>query len=122
MNESQGSTVEEDIEKTEERWFNWRALAGYVYLSICLFDFVVMPALVYMSNQETKNVIIELLQARTEHSFVLDMIDRVEEGQWHPVTLIGGGLFHISFGAILTGVAVTRGQERAEIVKTSNNR
>ena len=33
---------------------------------------------------------------------------------WTPLTLMGGGLFHVAFGALLTGAAVTRGMERKE--------
>lgn len=105
------------IEKTEDRWHNWRTLAAYVYLTICTFDFILMPALTHINHVDTKAVIVELLEDRIDRDFVLDIIDRVDGNQWDPLTLIGGGLFHISFGAILTGVAVTRGQERTEIVK-----
>jgi hypothetical protein len=36
---------------------------------------------------------------------------------WQPLTLQGGGLIHISFGAILGVAAWTRGQEKVEAIK-----
>jgi hypothetical protein len=36
---------------------------------------------------------------------------------WTPLTLQGGGLFHLSFGAILTGAAYTRGLEKIEKIR-----
>jgi hypothetical protein len=36
---------------------------------------------------------------------------------WQPLTLQGGGLIHIAFGAILGISAWTRGQEKIETIK-----
>jgi len=110
--------MEHDVlNKTEEPWHNWRTMAGYVYLIICIFDFLVMPAIIQASNADTKEFIIELIKEQTDKEFVLDVTDRASDAHWQPVTLIGGGLFHLSFGAILTGAAVSRGRERTEMVK-----
>ena len=38
---------------------------------------------------------------------------------WQPLTLQGGGLIHISFGAILGVAAWTRGQEKVEAIKNA---
>ena len=45
------------------------------------------------------------------------------KGQWQSLTLQGGGLFHIAFGAILGAAAWTRGMEKREAIaveKTSH--
>jgi hypothetical protein len=40
---------------------------------------------------------------------------------WQPLTLQGGGLVHIAFGAILGISAYTRGQEKIAQVKSEDN-
>ena len=67
----------------------WRPAAGWVYLFICLFDFVLAT------------ILWSLLQTY-ESGKVTD--------QWDPLTLQGAGMFHISMGAILGVAAWTRGQ------------
>ena len=47
----------------------------------------------------------------------------MNKGDWQSLTLQGGGLFHIAFGAILGAAAWTRGMEKRERVaveKTSS--
>ena len=105
------------LNNTEEPWYNWRSLAGYVYISICVFDFLIMPATMQANHEDIKEYVTELMYTHEDKKFVLEVVDRVNAGQWKPVTLVGGGLFHISFGAILTGAAVSRGRERTEMVK-----
>ena len=58
-----------------------------------------------------------ILEETKDKAFVLALASEVRKEDWRPVTMHGGGLFHISFGAILTGAAVVRGFERREIVK-----
>jgi len=106
----------ENLNGIEEPATNWRSMAGYVYIIICLFDFLVMPVIIQADNQHTKNVIVKLIDAE-DYDVALKLTDKVNADAWEPVTLYGGGLFHISFGAILTGAAVTRGFERREIVR-----
>lgn len=67
-----------------------------VYAIVVLFDFVVGP------------VFWTLIQVFAKGSVVL---------QWTPLTLLGGGVFHASMGAILGISALTRGQERIEMAK-----
>ena len=40
-------------------------------------------------------------------------------GQWHPITLEGAGLYHISMGAILGVSAWSRGQEKLQRSRTT---
>lgn len=83
---------------------NWKPASALVYTMICVFDFVVFPSWVGITrmNMElfleiTKNTDPDLQRA------MLDYLTR----PYMPYTLSGGGLFHLSFGALLTGVAVT---------------
>lgn len=81
----------------DQHWFRkyWRPAAGWTYLIICLFDFVVAP----------------ILWAVIPH-----FIPEAQAQPWKPLTLENGGLVHISFGAILGVAAWTRGQ--SDLVKT----
>lgn len=58
------------------RW--WRPAMAWAYLAICLFDFVIGPATYYYWFKGVTPVI-----------------------QWVPLTLQGGGLFHLAMGAIV---------------------
>lgn len=78
----------------------WRAAAGWTYLIICMFDFVIAP----------------VLWAVLPH-----YINSMPTEPWQPHTLTNGGLVHISFGAILGVAAWTRGQSdmmRTKIAST----
>lgn len=111
----------EEIRETEEAWSSWKALAGYAYILICVFDFVVMPAVVHIGHMDTKASLIDIIHA-DDKKFALEVMDRVRGKPWSPITLIGAGVFHLAFGAILTGAAVTRSFERQEIVRSNNPR
>lgn len=89
---------------TEEHWFRkyWRAAAGWTYLLICVFDFVIAP------------VFFALLPVWTN----------AQHQPWTSLTTSNGGLMHISFGAILGVAAWTRGQNdlaKAKMVTTKMN-
>lgn len=87
-----GNTITEIV--SQENWINkqWRPAMGWTYMGICIFDFVVAPLLW------------SILQAY-HHGGVVTT-------QWQPITLQGGGLFHIAMGAVLGVSAWSRGQEK----------
>lgn len=68
----------------------WRPAMGWMYMGICIFDFVIFPIL--------WSVGLALL--------------KMPVTQWSPITLQGAGLFHMSMGAILGVAAWSRGQEK----------
>lgn len=68
---------------------------GFVYMAICIFDFIVAP------------ILWSLLQAYQSG---------VVSQQWDPITLAGAGLFHAAMGAVLGVAAWTRGRERMEMM------
>ena len=88
---SQG--VESKVENTNTDWVNnkWRPVSGWVYLLICVFDFIIAP------------VLWSLIQAQA-HGVV--------STQWQPLTLQGGGLIHVSFGALLGITSWGRSREK----------
>ncbi len=79
-----------------EGWFhkNWRPALAWVYGFICLFDFVFGP-LVYFWVQQFETQAVN---------------DAYRE--WKPLTLQGGGLFHLSMCAVLGVSAYGRTQEK----------
>ena len=82
-----------DSEKKKEDWMNskWRPMMGWMYMVVCIADFVVFP------------ILWSLIQVHG---------DGKVESQWMPITLQGAGLFHIAMGAILGIAAYGRTQEK----------
>jgi hypothetical protein len=88
--------------KYHEDWMNrkWRPAMGWMYMIVCIFDFIIFP------------VLWSLLQAAQGGSVTT---------QWNPITLIGGGLFHLAMGAVLGIAAWSRGQEKLQGVSANQN-
>lgn len=82
-----------DSEKKKEDWMNskWRPMMGWLYMGVCLFDFVIAP------------ILWSLVQALYKGGVNV---------QWQPLTLQGAGLFHIAMGAVLGLAAYGRTQEK----------
>ena len=88
-------------EKKKEDWMNtkWRPTMGWMYMMVCICDFVLFPIL---------------------WSLVQVIGDGKVETQWSPITLQGAGPFHMAMGAIL-GIAVYgRTQEKLSGVSSSS--
>jgi hypothetical protein len=90
--------IQDPLPRTTNRWGDdrvisyWRPIAAYVYLAICIFDFVIGP------------VMFTFFAGFTSTGLIM----------WEPLTVQGGGLFHLSFLAILGVASWTRGQEKIE--------
>lgn len=80
-------------EKKKEDWMNskWRPMMGWVYMLVCLMDFVVFPI---------------------AWSIIQTIGGGRVETQWSPITLQGAGLFHMAMGAVLGLAAFGRTQEK----------
>ena len=84
----------------------WRPMMGWMYMVVCIFDFIVFPI-----------------------GFTIFQFWEVEASndafrQWNPLTLQGAGLFHMAMGAILGITAWSRGQEKiagATSINTADN-
>jgi Holin of 3TMs, for gene-transfer release len=82
-----------DSEKKKEDWMNskWRPMMGWMYMMVCMFDFVIAPVL-------------------------WSIVQAVYKGgvnvQWQPLTLQGAGLFHLAMGAIIGVSSYGRTQEK----------
>jgi hypothetical protein len=83
-----------EINKTIEIY--WRSWAAAVYLFICLVDFFIAPLMwnIGMTMMDTE---VQMATSR-----------------WAPLTLGGGAMFHLSFGAILGATSFNRHKEQSE--------
>ncbi len=98
-NAAQNAEVLVKHSKESEDWINkkWRPSMGWMYMAVCITDFVIFP------------VLWSVLQAVSAGQVT---------AQWQPLTLQGAGLFHISMGAIL-GIAVY-GRTKEKIENATN--
>ena len=80
-------------EQSKEDWMNakWRPMMGWTYMATCLFDFIIGP------------ILYNILQFYNPGQAV---------GMWVPLTLQGGGLYHIAMGAVIGISAYGRTQEK----------
>jgi hypothetical protein len=64
-----------------ERWIKgkWRPLMGWMYMVVCVFDFIIFPA------------VWSLLLFKAGQPIT----------QWKPLTLESAGFFHMAMGAVL---------------------
>jgi hypothetical protein len=84
------------ITKAEEDWMTkkWRPMMAIMYMTACLFDFVFFPIMF---------TIVQFWEVSAANDAFR---------QWAPITLQGGGLFHVAMGAVLGVSAWSRGQEK----------
>ncbi len=81
----------------------WRWTALILYLMICFYDFMFVP-IWFGLNRPELSTFIEILNTVEDPLIQLELMKKMT-GQHSPFTLMGGGLFHLAFGAILTGSA-----------------
>ena len=81
----------------------WRWSALILYLSICFYDFMFVPIWFGLNRPELATFI-DILNTIEDPLIQLELMKKLT-GQHNPFTLMGGGLFHLAFGAILTGSA-----------------
>lgn len=85
---------------------NFQSIALGVYLFVCVFDFVVVPIWFGLNRPDISSFIVTM---NTLNNVELQMeLMRKMTDHHSPYTLIGGGLFHLSFGAILTGSVLNK--------------
>lgn len=84
----------------------WKWICAITYVSICIFDFIIVP-IWFGAVRANYGGLVELVQSleQLDPSIQLEVI-RSFTFQHEPFTLKNGGLFHIAFGALLTGSAI----------------
>jgi hypothetical protein len=90
--------------KKDEDWMQkkWRPAMGWMYMVVCVFDFVLFPILwAIVQFWET---------SPADDAF----------RQWNPLTLQGAGLFHMAMGAVLGIAAFGRTQEKVAGTAVNN--
>lgn len=93
------------IRESDKKWHTWRAVAGFTYVLICLFDFILMPMYTVYQNDVYTQKLIESVS--DDSQFIYLLTHPIKHMPWTPITFGGMGLFHITFGAILTGAVVS---------------
>lgn len=80
----------------KESWMKdkWRPAMGWMYMIVCVFDFILFPILWAIIQFWENNAANDAFR------------------QWDPLTLQGAGLFHMAMGAVLGVAAWSRGQEK----------
>lgn len=88
--------IKEEPKKEEESWIQkkWRPMMAVMYMCVCACDFIVFPIMF---------TIVQFWEVAIQNDAFR---------QWQPLTLQGGGLFHMAMGAVLGITAWSRGQEK----------
>jgi hypothetical protein len=91
-------------EQAKDDWMNtkWRPAMGWMYMGVCIFDFVLAP----------------ILWATIQFWETQAANDAFR--QWQPMTLQGAGLFHMAMGAVLGLAAWGRTQEKLNGTSSNN--
>ena len=88
---------EEKVQKkADEDWMTkkWRPMMAMMYMTCCLMDFAIFPIMF---------TIVQFWETQAANDAFR---------QWVPITLQGGGLFHVAMGAVLGVSAYGRTQEK----------
>jgi hypothetical protein len=82
--------------KPDEDWMTkkWRPMMAMMYMTCCLFDFALFPIMF---------TVVQFWEVQAANDAFR---------QWVPITLQGGGLFHVAMGGVLGVSAYGRTQEK----------
>lgn len=85
-----------EVKKKDEDWMTkkWRPMMAMMYMTCCLCDFALFPIMF---------TIVQFWEVQAANDAFR---------QWVPITLQGGGLFHVAMGAVLGVSAYGRTQEK----------
>ena len=88
--------VVEEKKKPDEDWMTkkWRPMMAMMYMTCCLFDFALFPIMF---------TVVQFWEVQAANDAFR---------QWVPITLQGGGLFHVAMGGVLGVSAYGRTQEK----------
>ena len=87
----------------------WKTMLAIVYAIICLFDFIISPILWNIQRNEALNMANAIARDPALNAQIAaDMLKALYRVHV-PYTLQGmGSTFHIAFGALLTGSAISK--------------
>lgn len=104
----------------EQTWKQaWRPAAAYIYLVICIMDFIVFPGYYTIANSRASNTatVEESLKFKDSSAQIEALKTLRREQVWTPITTSGAGMIHLAFGSILGVAAWTRGKEKIALVQ-----
>ena len=86
------------VKNTNEGWMNkkWRPAMGWTYMAVCVCDFILFPIMF---------TIVQFWETQAANDAFR---------QWQPITLQGGGLFHLAMGAVIGVTSYGRTKEKIE--------
>ena len=86
----------------------WKPLLALIYALICVFDFVIIPTWIAATRDQLDTSVFG--QSEVDHDIQMQLIELVW-APYEPLTLKGAGMFHLAFGALLTGSALAKRKE-----------
>jgi len=94
--------IKQQDEKPKEDFMTskWRPMMAIMYMCVCVCDFILFPIMW---------TVVQFWETQAANDAFR---------QWQPMTLQGGGLFHMAMGAVLGITAWSRGQEKMAGVAT----
>lgn len=84
----------------------WKPILAIVYALICLFDFILIPIGLNMMRKEVVHEHIMNVVSGLDPATQAEFIKAVYRN-YVPLTTQGNGVFHMAFGALLTGSAIS---------------
>lgn len=94
--QQQSLTDSSVVTDTNTSWLNtkWRPMMGWMYMAVCVFDFIIAPVFWSLIQLYGKGKV---------------------DDQWQPLTLQGAGFFHLAMGAVLGITSFGRTQEKINV-------
>jgi hypothetical protein len=89
----------------------WKSIMAIVYALICLVDFIIVPGVMSSMRRDVLNDFVTHQLATLDPTVQIEMIKALARPH-QPFTLQGAGVFHIAFGALLTGSAISKFKEK----------
>ena len=103
FSKKQEKQLQKEQKKKDDDWMTkkWRPMMAMMYMICCLCDFAIFPIMF---------TIVQFWETQAANDAFR---------QWVPITLQGGGLFHVAMGAVLGVSAFGRTQEKIAGASTS---
>lgn len=89
----------------------WKSIMALVYAIICVVDFIIVPGVVSTLRKDVLADFMTHQLATLDPNVQIELIKSLARPH-QPFTLQGAGVFHIAFGALLTGSAISKFREK----------
>ena len=95
--------MSKELTAQQKSTMTWRFTGLIFYLTVCFYDFIFCPVWWGISRPDISEFML-IINTVSDPMVQMELMKKLT-GQHQPFTLLGGGLFHLAFGAILTGSA-----------------